>query len=183
MLFFLKTENKKCKIITASYIEKIVFRLDLTYSVFSDIFRAHEKVMVVKSGDNSNVNKMKYIYSIIIKVAKCITWTLGKHKIYVFIPLPLFEQLSVLWFHKIQHLTGYFHNAKPRYAEVHQKPVVLLWKRKGKVIFGSLCFTKYCVEVQIFLNIGNICKWHKIQIVQNSEKLRSAFFLFHPLWL
>lgn len=59
MSLFLKTETKTVKIITTSYIEKIVFRLDLTHSVFSDIFRAHKRVMLVKSGDLSNVNKIK----------------------------------------------------------------------------------------------------------------------------
>lgn len=52
-------ETKTVKIITTSYIGKIVFRLDLTHSVFGDIFRAHERVMLVKSGDLSNVNKIK----------------------------------------------------------------------------------------------------------------------------
>lgn len=50
---------------------------------------------------------------------------------------------------------------KPKYAKVHQKPAVVFSERKGELTFRSLCFTKCCVLVQIFLNIGNICEWHK----------------------
>ena len=89
----------------------------------------------------------------------------------MFISLPHLQQFLVLWFHRIQHLiTGYFHDVKPRNAEVHQKPVALLSEIKGKLIFRSL-FTKDSVEVKrIFLNIRNTCEWHKIQIVQSHEK-------------
>lgn len=99
------------------------------------------------------------------------TWTQDQHELYVSRPLPHLEQCFVSWFHKIQHLPGYFHNAGR--TQTGRSLLETCWcgsQKYSQWIFWLLFFTRSTKNI---FNIGDTCRWRKIWVTPKIVKSKS----------